>query len=374
MQTFGIHPAQSNNSAYLFSGLRAALRRNADRLRRWRIRITAWEYWPINVVYALPGLYFLYCCARARDWFFYVRTNPGIENGGMFFESKWRIFQLLPKGSYPATVYIPESTGMDAVWDAIAKAGLDFPLVAKPDRGERGWGVKIVENEADLAAYHGRFGSAYLLQAYVDLPVELSVFYERMPGEEKGRVTSLTGKAFLAVTGDGTSTLESLLRKSDRAFLQAERLAAVYGNAVQSVPAKGEKVVAERIGNHSRGTTFLNLNSQISPALENTIHGIASQMAGFYYGRFDLRCRSLQSLEKGEEFRILEVNGASAEPAHIYDPGFGFIQGQLVLMRHFRTMQRISTANRRRGATGSSWKEFFALRKAQKLYRSKATF
>lgn len=43
-------------------------------------------------------------------------------------------------------------------------------------------------------------------------------------------------------------------------------------------------------------------------------------MPGFYFGRFDLRSASVDDLRAGR-FTIIELNGVTSEPTHIYDPG-----------------------------------------------------
>ena len=42
-------------------------------------------------------------------------------------------------------------------------------------------------------------------------------------------------------------------------------------------------------------------------------------MQGWYYGRLDVKYSSYEQLLKGEDFKIIEVNGIISEPTHIYD-------------------------------------------------------
>ena len=59
-------------------------------------------------------------------------------------------------------------------------------------------------------------------------------------------------------------------------------------------------------------------------------------MDGIYYGRFDLKCKSIELLEEGKGIHILEFNGVAGEPAHIYDPEFPVWKAYRDIYRHFK--------------------------------------
>ena len=63
----------------------------------------------------------------------------------------------------------------------------------------------------ELYDYHRRMTLDYLIQEFVDYPLEVSVFYYRFPGAAKGHITGFIKKECLSVTGDGTSTLLQLI-------------------------------------------------------------------------------------------------------------------------------------------------------------------
>ena len=54
---------------------------------------------------------------------------------------------------------------------------------------------------------------------------------------------------------------------------------------------------------------------------------------------------SYDQLEKGENFEIVEINGALSEPTHIYDPKHSLFYGWKELTRHFHYMYEISKIN-----------------------------
>ena len=195
-----------------------------DRCRVKYIKWTHWEYWPMWLVYLPASFYFVYLSIKVKTFCFFSAANPGIENGGMIFESKWNIFNIIPKQYYPKTVIVKEGEDIHSAISKIQEAGMEFPIIAKPDRGERGWCVEIIQSLAALESYLLKCPIDFLLQQYIDYSIELSVFYYRHPATAKGTITSITKKEYLKVTGDGVSDLFSLITADDRAFLQLKKL------------------------------------------------------------------------------------------------------------------------------------------------------
>ncbi|RMG63186.1 MAG: hypothetical protein D6722_17810, partial [Bacteroidetes bacterium] len=259
------------------------------------------------------------------------------------------IINLIPPAWKPATLRFPENSDPVAVLTAVQEAGLDFPLIAKPDLGERGLMVEKLSDAAELEAYFSRETPAMLVQAYVDEPVEVGVLYYRMPGARQGEITSLTLKRFLEVWGDGHSTVAELMARDPRAALQLPVLQRRDPALMARVPRAGERVELMPIGNHCRGTTFLDGRAEIDEALSRRFDAIADALPGICFGRYDIRCRSLQALREGHDFYILEINGVKAEPTHIYQPGFSLVEAYRVLFRQWDTIYRIAQANRAAG-------------------------
>ncbi len=337
------------------------------------VRLFNWEYWPFNIVYIPVGVYYVWLAIKARSLFFFAASNPAIETGGMFGESKWKIFKLLPADSYPPTLLINGETDAGNILRLINDNSLSYPLIAKPDRGERGWMVSKIHSEAELCSYAAKMKSDFLIQAYVDMPVELSIFYYRYPGSEKGIVSSIVVKEMLQVTGNGKSTLLELITRYPRALLQLDVLKKAWGNKLNEVPPDGEKIILVPIGNHSRGAKFIDACHLIDAELTGFIDSLSKKIPGFFFGRFDLRCQSIESLKAGKNYQILELNGAGAEPAHIYHPGYSLWQAYKVLFHHFHVLYQISIINHRAGAPYMNLKEYLAMQKLLKAYRQKAT-
>jgi len=321
------------------------------------IKLLNWEYWPFTIIYAPAFFYWLYLSAKARSLFFFSAANPQIETGGLVGESKINILKRLPEQLIPRTIYIPCGESMKTVTVKLSEAGIKFPLIAKPNVGSRGFLVKKVSNTVDLEKFLSQQHVDFLLQEYVDYEVETSVLYYRFPNHSKGKISSVTLKKYLTVTGNGYSTVEELIRKQDRAKLQLETLKSSQAVLMDLVPEKEEIVELVPIGNHCRGATFYNGNHLIDENLEAAFDEISHQIEGIYFGRFDIKCKDIESLKQGKHYKILEINGVGAEPAHIYDPDYRLLRAFKDILNQWKIIYQISVYNRRNGVDFMSGKE-----------------
>ncbi len=315
--------------------------------RPFFIRLLHWEYWSFNAVYGPIYIVWMLLCVRTGRFFFFNTSNPSIKNGGFLLESKKEIYELLPEGTYPKTLFFPKDTAGDAVIKEVLGAGLVFPIIAKPDIGMQGIAVKKVASAEELAEYAAKTKVDFLVQDFVPYEEELGIFYYRFPNEEKGHISGIVGKEFLGVTGDGILTIEALLRKQQRFILQLPALEKMYGDGLQRVLAKGEHFLMVPYGNHARGAKFIDCSVFADDALIAAIDQICRKIPGFYFGRMDIRYNSLDELRAGKNFSIIELNGAGSEPTHMYDPKHSLFFAWKEIIRHWILLNRISRMNHR---------------------------
>lgn len=320
------------------------------------IRLKSWEYWPFGIVQFPAIMYWLWLSLRARSLVFFSLSNPGIPMGGMFGESKYDVLKKIPHEFIPRTLLIEMPATLTEVAARIAEEGLALPLIFKPDIGERGYLVKRIQCACDITEYLKKIRGNFLIQEMVQLPLEFGVFYMRMPTATEGMVTSVTGKEMLSVTGDGMASLRQLILNNDRAKLQWKKLKVSFAGRLDWIVPAGEEVELVSIGNHAMGTRFINANHLINERLSRTFDRISGEIPGFYFGRYDLRCATVQDLYEGN-IRIMELNGCGAEPAHIYDPAFSLLEAMKVQVLHWRNIFRIARANRERGMRYVSHRE-----------------
>lgn len=271
-------------------------------------------------------------------------------------ESKFEVLELVPNEVKPKAILIRHSATTESVLLALLENNLSFPVIFKPDMGERGWMVRKIKSEEDVLQYLKEIKIDFLAQELVDLPLEFGVYYLRFPDQQNGFVNSITMKEFLSVEGDGKKAIAELILEKDRARFQWNILAAVYKERLDEILPAGKKMELVSIGNHCLGTTFLNGNHLITPKLSASFDQISKQVKDFYFGRYDLRCASLEDLENGI-VKIVELNGCGAEPAHIYHPGASLWKGVGDLITHWKNLYKISRQNHERGVPYLSFRE-----------------
>jgi len=322
------------------------------------IRLTNWEYWP-SYIFNIPIIFmWLYFALRARALFFFSAVNPAIENGGVLGESKINILNRIPQQYLPKTLFVEAATGrIEQLLNWMEAQSLTFPIIAKPNVGERGFLVKKLENRLELEQYLSSYPIDFLLQEYISYPLELSISYYHFPDSREGHLTSVCIKEHLEVTGDGVSSLKELILDYPRAKLQWETLEKKFADRLGEMPGKGEEVLLVPIGNHCKGSKFLNGNAHISPQLTEVFNKIGQQMKDIHFGRFDLKCNSFEELEQGDNFKILEFNGVAAEPAHIYHPGYALFQAYKDYFKQWKIIYEISKEQRKLGAPVMTFSE-----------------
>lgn len=334
-------------------------------LRGLAARIGFAERIPTLLFYAPMAAQWLFLALRFRSLSLPALVNPRIEVGGLWGESKRACLDMVSGASRDwLAPYVALTRSADAAADgrrAIAlarEAGLTFPLVAKPDIGWQGYGVRPIGSESALIDYVARFPAdgTLILQQMIDWDGEAGVFYVRRPDEDQGHVVGLTLRYFPHVVGDGQRKVRDLILADDRAAWKAGQHLGLAGahaglspEMLDRVPEAGEVVRLAFIGSIRVGGLYRNADDQITPALEARFDAISRSMPDFHYGRYDVRFSSMEALRAGEGFRIIEINGAGAEAISAWEPGtpLGQVYGRL--LRHQRMLFEIGALNRARG-------------------------
>jgi hypothetical protein len=320
-------------------------------------KLTNWEYWPYQVVYFPVYFQYLFFAARAKSFFFFNAANPSIKNGGFFMESKKEIYDLIPQKYYPKTILIPKATPTDEIVSKISDSHIQFPVIAKPDMGLRGTAVKKLYNKKDIESYALKAKFNFLIQDTIPYDKEIGLFYVKLPNLKHGTITGIVEKEFLIVTGNGQNTIREILNTNPRYEFQLKVLEEEYGDKLDEVLSLNESINLVPYGNHCRGTKFIDASCKITPKMIATFNAICSEIEGFYYGRMDIMFSNYEDLENGENFQIVEINGAISEPTHIYDPKHSILYGWKELLKHYNYLFQISLQNNQKGHPYLSFKE-----------------
>lgn len=348
--------AQLARAARAFASLSGIARAEIPTKRQF----SRFELWPWYIFYIPVMLYWLLLAARHRSLTLPTLANPHMEAGGLYGESKIGILSsigpearrwLAPFTHVVTAAHTDIDADVQKALAAMAEAGLSFPLVAKPDIGCRGTGVRLINDEAGLAAYLEAFPRAarVILQKFVAKEGEAGILYVRRPEAPNGTIFSLTLKYFPRVVGDGRSTLRDLILKDPR----ARRIAPIYfrrhARNLDRIVPENEQVRLVFTGNHCKGAIFRDGARYITPALTARCDAIARSLPAFHFGRFDVRFDSLAELMRGEGFTIIEINGAGSEATHIWDRRMSLIETYRVLFAQIDLIFAIGQAYRAQG-------------------------
>ncbi len=321
--------------------------------------VSPFEFLPTWFFYTPVVLQSAFLSLRHRDWALPLIANPAIKLSGMVGESKHDIFTcagkqtntwILPfitltKTQAHSAELVPE------VKKQLREAKLTYPLVAKPDIGCRGVGVKLIQCDEQLQSYIDTFPvlGRFLLQKKSPYSAEAGVFYVKQPGETRGKIISITLKYSPRVIGDGHSTLKQLIERCPRAGKLQQLYLPRHSKHLDLVVEDGDEFQLAFAGSHSRGAIFRDGNQFITTALEEKFDQVLGDFKGFNYGRLDIKFRDIQALMNGKCFDILEINGASSEAAHIWDSDTPLSHIFITLLKQYRLLYQIGSKYKKRG-------------------------
>jgi hypothetical protein len=337
--------------------------------RPFFIRLFHWEYWSFIAVYAPIYIIWIGLCLRARSFFFFAASNPSIKNGGFLNESKKDIIPLIPAEVQPKTLFFSIPADSFQVLQQLQQQDFQFPLIGKPNIGSKGRGVKKFLGPDEVKTYVKNASMDFHIQEFISFPHEAGIFYYRLPGETRGHISGIVRKEFLAVKGDGRTTVGELLQQDKRAILQYDELKRILD--MEDVPAIGEERVLVPYGNHARGAKFLDDSHCIDESLTSAIDDLCQAIPEFYFGRLDIRYLNWSELREGRNFSVIEVNGAGAEPTHMYDPRHSLFFAWKEIIRHWVILWRISRHNHRRGFRYLSTREGIQMLREDKMWSGK---
>jgi hypothetical protein len=314
-----------------------------ERLPKWLICIPLTVQW-------------LWLTLRYRSATLPSTANPGITAGGLVGEGKLEYFSGMGGLARAATarfcsVQTTTRPTPAQLLQCLADAGLDFPIIAKPDLGLCGYGVRLISDMPQLLQYCAGFpaNETIVLQEYLPQPGEAGVFYARHPDRPHGTIIGLALREFAQVTGDGRRNVAALIAADPRTRRAATSAQHECRVPMQQIPAPGEVVRLSTVGSTRVGGLYRNGEAWITPALSSAIDAIALDMPTFHFGRFDIRYNSLRELGAGRGFTIMEINGAGSEAIQAWDPAIGLRAGFGMIFSKQRLLFAIGASMRKRG-------------------------
>ena len=341
---------------------RRLLVRRWHALAAWWARVVHYEYWPTWAFYLPMIPYIAWLAVKHRGLTTPTCCNPGIENGGGFIgESKHAIMLKLPDGPQRLTTVLIEAGPSPAHRAAKVRGAMSsspaiqfFPIVLKPDAGQRGFAFRVITSDDQIEPYFKEMSCPAVLQPYSPGPCECGVLWARCnkggSNGQAGFIYSITRKDFPELTGDGERTVEELLYAHPRHRRQATVFLRRFPDRASHILARGEVLRLGLAGNHCQGTLFRDGSDLITPGLSESIDKLAREFnGGLDFGRFDLRYTSEEALSRGD-FSIIELNGTTGESTNLYDPKKSIFWAYGVLVGQWRLLFELGASRRAHGA------------------------
>jgi hypothetical protein len=317
------------------------------------------EFWPYWIFYLPVFGYGVYLAIKAHSFAYFTATNPVMKFGGAFDVDKLKILDLIDKKYTPRSFLAKNGEDAICIFEKMKKYEFDFPIVCKPNIGERGIGVEKIDSNSDLNLFLQTQKNDLLVQEFIDYPIELGVLYHRFPISLKDGITSVVRKEFLQIIGNGKSKFGDLAKENVRANNRIFYLKKKYKSKWNRIVPSGITYKLDPIGNHNRGTKFIDETELINDELVSIFREIAKPLKGYFYGRFDLKVNSLDDLYLGKNIKIIELNGTNSEPAHIYDPDYPIFKAYKEIIKHIKLVFDISQENRKLGIKPDAFKIVF---------------
>ncbi len=320
-------------------------------------------YW-VSTLYKYQSLiYWIGYSVYFRSLTFFSAANPALHLGGMLDDTKTAIYDLTQEKYLPNTIVV---TQHDDLEKELRLAQISFPLIVKPNVGFKGFMVRRIDQVGELLEIQSQFGNReMLIQEFMAHSSEYSIMCYRLKDNRGYGISSFVEKVMPFIIGDGQKSINELVGDLDNPFLKKELVYKKYEAQGTVILADQEKLVIDHVGNYARGSKFYDRAEQIDDALHQAIDDFFSEFDGLNFGRLDLKADSIEDIKQGN-FKLLEINGAKAEPIHIYDPKLSWSQIVRDISFHWKTLFKIVKENSDQEVptTAEGWKSFWSLKKA----------
>ena len=306
-----------------------------------------WRNWPVPILY-FPITLFVFTIGFlcTRRFFFFSAANPKISLGGFAGDSKSQILAKIPEAYLPYFFVVEPGSLFVEVANKLRLEKLNFPLMAKPDLGESGFLVKKIQTLEQLLKYHQEHPTRYILQEFVDWPMELSILIHTNSG--KLEITSITERIHFHVIGNGISSIKELITNHSQGKRKYKFISKHPDYSLEEIPENGLVIYPNSVGNWDYGATYLQRDIDPNSQLEDFFHHFNEKISLFEYGRYDIKCKDWESFLNGE-FKVLEINGVKGEPIHIYDPKYSLLQAYRIIFQQWKIILQLSQKNIKKG-------------------------
>jgi|GEM_PF-1273243 D-alanine-D-alanine ligase-like ATP-grasp enzyme len=301
-----------------------------------------------------------------------ISINPGLDGfSGFTGVSKQEIVQRLNPEFRPDHVFFEEVPTMEELEERFRKENdnqpLTFPIICKPDVGERATGVTYMYSREQLEEYlqpidetlpekkqlklkKERASRNFHLEKFHD-DREFALSWTKDPETGEYRVWSVIEKQIPSIIGDGKTTFRELIaHKVDAIELETdkkEKILKCYSREeLNEIIPEGEEKTMVKTASISYGTKFKKqeLTELQIQRLRELLPQLIQNDEGLYQGRFDFRAKDLESLVSGD-LKIIELNGLGGMPMEIYESHLTIEEKYEILFRYFKYLLQLAKRN-----------------------------
>jgi hypothetical protein len=298
-------------------------------------------------------------------------VNPGLEGfSGFMGVSKQGIVERLNSQYRPNHVFfkdVPTLENLEQRFEEENGEALTFPIICKPDIGERASGIKYMYSSEQLEEYlqpideslsdeaqkklkDQRAQPNFHLEKFHD-DREFALSFTKDPDTGEYQTWSLVEKQIPFVVGDGNTTLRELIvNKVEEMNLASDRKDKIFNcfsqEDLETKLPDGEHKTIVKMASISYGTTFkkIDLKETQMQQLRTLLPLLIEDSKGIYQGRFDLRAKSLEDLLEGL-LKIIEKNGLGGMPMEIYESHLSISEKYKILFTYFEYLLQIAERN-----------------------------
>ncbi|HMQ11062.1 MAG TPA: hypothetical protein PKC21_08145 [Oligoflexia bacterium] len=319
------------------------------------------EFWPSLWMYSLmiPG--FIYLIIKYRGFSYFLYCNPAIINSGIVGESKDdldKLLQAIPKKFLLAQVMVEKKSTLNFsdLKQLMHEKNIQLPCYVKPILGHRGLMVKRINTEEELKEYSDIAQFDFLIQELCSAQEEMGLYFLKKEGQFS--IFSITDKKFPYVIGDGKKSLKQLIMKDSYLKLFSPNYFKKHWNNWNTVLKNNEKFFLTDTGNHNQGCIFKNGIRYNNENLRIILNAILNDVKGINIGRFDLKYNLNGNEIDEQSIKIIELNGGSAEPTHIYDKDTSLFEMFSSLFQQYDYMFQVGKKNYQKEQVAWNTKSF----------------
>ncbi len=277
-----------------------------------------------------------------KDFVYLPLVNPAMDGlWGFLFLSKDETYKHLPSEFLPKSIKFTNREDKDGILKKMKESNIHFPCIAKPDFWEQSFWVAYITNETELEAYLETALPECLLQEYINKKKEYWIYC--LKKWDTFTVSSCVEKVKPYIEGNGSDSIENLVQwLSISEDIKHRILQSIPVNERFQVPQTGKHINIVKSGSSYFG--IIMEKRKIDKKIEEEMNEILTNYKGFYAGRFDILADSLEDIV-AKKYKIVELNGSSWIPLHIYNPSNTVQENHDIMNQHFQDLFDIAKNN-----------------------------